>query len=107
MWIKIVSLCIMLIIFFPDQSNYAITLEGQLQRCHNNAALWKELNDSGHHTGMTTFINEPSVFESISEAIDWVDRNKSSNTHIQVLVCGSLHLVGGVMKVLGCTTDTI
>ena len=49
------------------------------------------------------------VFENISQAIEWVEelREKNSGIYLQLLVCGSLHLVGGVMKTLGYDANNV
>lgn len=43
----------------------------------------------------------------MSEAIEWIGGVKDQKVHVQVLVCGSLHLVGGVMKLIGCTAEKL
>ena len=57
-----------------------------------------------------TTCNITKVFPSLSDAIDFISDMKGSHdhkSHLQVLVCGSLHLVGGVMKCIGCTLESI
>ncbi|CAG8438844.1 8593_t:CDS:10 [Ambispora gerdemannii] len=49
------------------------------------------------------------LFPSIEHAINWIKeyvvRGTENNTHVQVLVSGSLHLVGGVLEVLGVDVE--
>ena len=53
--------------------------------------------------------NKPrtKVFTCISEAIEWISGVRDQQVHIQVLVCGTFHLVGGVMKLIGCTAEKL
>lgn len=61
------------------------------------AALWQELNS-------TESISMTSVQPSISDAVQWLQRHHQANytnPKCNILVTGSLHLVGGVMTALG------
>ncbi len=93
------------IIIVADQTNFKVSTENILARCHDNALLWKQLhNDSSDASSLA---KEPLVFNSISDAINWVGGATSNNCHLQVLVCGSLYLVGGALASLGYNTDTL
>ena len=78
----------------------------QYIHCLHNAMLWKGLHD---HLDTPTIRNEPRVFTSISDAISLVEGvvPENNNTYVQILVCGSFYLVGGVLKLLGYNTDTL
>lgn len=73
---------------FSDTIDMNFNYEEQLIKCHN-------MKDS------IDFCNI-EVHNSIDEAIKCVELISSSenNTHIRVLVTGSLKLVGGVLEVL-------
>ena len=47
------------------------------------------------------------VFTCISEAIEWINGVRDQQVHVHLMVCGSLHLVGGVMKLIGCTAEKL
>ena len=67
-----------------------------LGRCYDNEKAWLSLPGVSQKT---------KVFECISDAVNWVGgvRKTNKELYVQVLVCGSLHLVGGAMNVLGVT----
>ena len=67
-----------------------------LTRCYDNEKVWLCL------PGVT---KGTKVFECISESVEWIGtvRDANKELYIQVLICGSLHLVGGAMNVLGVT----
>ena len=96
----------MFVIVSLDQTNFKVCTEDLHQRCLDNALLWKRLHD---HPDTPSVRNEPRIFTSISDAINWVGgvASNDKSTHVQVLVCGSLHLVGGVLASLGYNTDTL
>lgn len=79
---------IFIIIFFPDTVDLNFNYEEQLVKCYN----------------MKNSIDfcDVKVFNSIQETIKHVEMCSSSekNTSYQVLVTGSLKLVGGVLEVL-------
>ena len=57
-----------------------------------------------------TACNITKVFPSLSDTIDFISDMKGSHDHkphLQVLVCGSQYLVGGVMNCIGCTLETM
>ena len=91
-----------------DQTNVKLNPTQVCSRCQENALLWKRLHSHGEGRSDTPRLsNEPVVFDSISDAIGWVGGVSSPDTHLQVLVCGSLYLVGGVLASLGYNTDTL
>lgn len=61
-----------------------------VQQSHQNALLWKELQQEK---------SSSFVFESVKEALSRV-KLQSNDTDIKVLITGSLHLVGAVLAVL-------
>ena len=91
--------------FFADQTNFKVCTENLLSRCQDNALLWKQLHEQSTNT--PRLVNEPLTFNSISDAVNWVDGAIPNDCHTQVLVCGSLYLVGGVLASLGYSTDSL
>ncbi|XP_028408389.1 folylpolyglutamate synthase, mitochondrial-like [Dendronephthya gigantea] len=109
-----------------DLSDFTASLSSRLKRCHENHEAWKRLTGE---TGSITLhdldkklranaMQNSCVFSSVLEALHCVlaerepllDANPehsrsprvlSHANHIQVVVTGSLHLVGAAMKVLG------
>ena len=79
-----------------DQTNYTVTSDSQLQRCHDNESLWKRLSSSSTH-----------VFSCADEAVRWVREMGNDQHHVQVLVTGSLHLVGSMIRVLGYQVEDL
>ncbi|XP_019858163.1 PREDICTED: folylpolyglutamate synthase, mitochondrial-like isoform X2 [Amphimedon queenslandica] len=79
-----------------DQANYNVSVADMLGRCYDNEKAWLSLPGVCQKT---------KVFDCISDAVNWVGRVRKTNKelYVQVLVCGSLHLVGGAMNVLGVT----
>ena len=127
-------LLLMPVIYFIDQAYFVVTAESQQKRCHSNRTLWNELASSHTSPDETTPLNYDDkenipvgvpyeakvlknrshsitqVFPSLSDAIDFISDMKGSHDHkphLQVLVCGSVHLVGGAMRCIGCTLDNI
>lgn len=75
------------------QSN-SITSDEKLTLQKNLAESWRQLNSSIDN-------HETHVFLSIEESVKWIiEYYQQTNRKIQVLITGSLHLVGGVMAVL-------
>jgi folylpolyglutamate synthase len=83
-----------------DQTNYNASTSEVVRRCYNNELIWQR--------AMNVDKCETKVFMSISQTIEHVGilREEKYGTYLQVLVCGSLHLVGGVMKVLDYSVST-
>ncbi|RIA83423.1 Mur ligase [Glomus cerebriforme] len=80
--------------FKPDLQNNTIRIDEKLTLQKNLAKSWGSLNS-------TIDNHEIHVFSSIEESIKWIlEHCQQTNREIQVLVSGSLHLVGGVMTVL-------
>lgn len=85
-----------------------------MKRCVLNRAAWLKLNENHfteHDPTLSNGIKKPPVtpmkymngqdqptlsFPSISDALQWLDKNKSIDMHI--LCTGSLHLVGGILS---------
>lgn len=75
------------------QSN-SDTIDEKLTLQKNLAESWSQLNSSIDNY-------ETHVFLSIEESVKWIiEYYQQTNREIQVLITGSLHLVGGVMAVL-------
>jgi len=98
-------------LFVPNQSQYnklgsntsapaepeQIDLSWQLSL----QTVWEKLlQDKGINT--TKSSDTSQVFESLPLAIDWLRRNAQENqsTSFQVLVTGSLHLIGDVLRII-------
>lgn len=71
-----------------DVANLNCSAADQRTRCDQCAKTWK-----GIGTG------EVLVFDCITSAINWVER-QSHTENLDVLVTGSLHLVGGVLSII-------
>lgn len=110
-----------------------VTQDGQLERVKLNQQAWTELslrtNQSGSDGHMTCQDTSPHSlhFDCIGHALQWVLSGRtytlptpttptplptlpptvSQATHIQLLVTGSLYLVGGVLRALGCSVDDV
>ncbi|XP_057317657.1 folylpolyglutamate synthase, mitochondrial-like isoform X2 [Hydractinia symbiolongicarpus] len=114
-----------------DIANFNVTRDSRLRLCEQNQKSWLSLNGilSSDSTIDTNFSqvqeNSPeassisTVFPSISSAIKWIAQGRDADigkpeanspchprtlldsSHIQVVVTGSLHLVGGVLRFLG------
>lgn len=84
--------------FTTDMTNYTVNPEEQLANCTNYERHWKEITSS----------SEIAALPSVEDATQWVnDYMERSGLHLQVLVCGSLHLVGAVMATLNVTADNL
>jgi len=78
-------------------TNLTVTPAEQLQRCKDNEQIWREVHPSSQST----------TVRSVNDAVDWINTMtaREGTNHLQVLVCGSLHLVGAVMTSLDITND--
>ena len=118
-----------------DQTNFTVTKESQCARVKENESVWLDVHKSrttdcvDHVTygeGHMTSAPVTKVFNCIRDALQWCasDRDPllsaaapssphpppptvAKADHIQLLVIGSLHLVGTVMNVLGCSVDDV
>ncbi|XP_046845545.1 folylpolyglutamate synthase, mitochondrial-like [Xenia sp. Carnegie-2017] len=108
-----------------DLSDFTHSLSSTLKRCHENHEIWKRL--TGEKDSVLLSLNDldkrfrtmavptSSVVTSVSEALNFVlgerelslrinadsSRISPRADHVQVVITGSLHLVGAAMKVLG------
>ena len=79
-----------------------------MKRCHDNEAAWRKLvigqNGSSEEPSCVT-----AVLPSINDALVWVEGLSLSKTdfHVQLLLTGSLHLVGAALRTLGYTVDDV
>ena len=112
-------------ICLADLSDFTASLSVKLKRCHENHEAWKlltgqtgavPLRDLDKRLRANT-MQSSCVFSSVSEALycvlaereplltgpehSHVPRILSHANHVQVVVTGSLHLVGAAIKVLG------
>ncbi|CAG8454831.1 14593_t:CDS:10 [Cetraspora pellucida] len=80
--------------FKPDLQNNTIRIDENLTWQKTLAEIWPTLIPKSQKS-------ETHVFPTIQNAINWVlEHCKENEREVQVLVTGSLHLVGGVMAVL-------
>ena len=79
-------------------TNHTVNPEEQFDNCKNYEQHWKEIASS----------SETMALPSVEDATQWLnDYREKSGLHLQVLVCGSLHLVGAVMATLSVTADNL
>lgn len=82
-----------------------------------------------HHTSSSMTEDKMATFNCLSQALRWCSAGRdpslpppspeaktsavlplvevSEAAHVQVLITGSLHLVGAAMNILGCTVDEL
>ena len=105
-----------------DQNNLAVSVENQLMNAVANHNDWVALSQSHHHANSHS---NSLVFASIADAVCWLSKDRdmklhdrslqmtinppasetcvsesTATKHLQVLVTGSLHLVGGFLRIL-------
>ena len=72
--------------------------EEQLAKCYEYEQYWKNISSS----------TETAVLPSVEDTAQWLSSSRErSGAHLQVLVCGSVRLVGVVMASLNLTTDDL
>ncbi|KHJ75579.1 hypothetical protein OESDEN_24805 [Oesophagostomum dentatum] len=76
-----------------DLTNFNQSAEEQRNRSHLCASTWKEIG-----TG------EIFVFDCITSTVEWVQK-LSETEELDVLITGSLHLVGGVLSLIEPSVD--
>ncbi|KAJ8957874.1 hypothetical protein NQ318_001870, partial [Aromia moschata] len=79
----------------PDSTNFKLTPDNQLQRCEEYKRTWIELQQQ---VGGTP--KESVVFSSFAEALAFLN-----DEEYDVLITGSLYLVGAALSVLDPTLD--
>ena len=72
-------------------------MEQQLQRCKQNFQFWTSFGS----------IAQTQIFASANQAFDFIDNNISKNEQVEILVTGSLHLIGAVMTALNLSDDNV
>lgn len=81
---------------FVDQLNIANDDEQQLKRCESHKNTWINLE-------VTKNLNQcVSVFSSVAEAINHLPHNQET----EILITGSLHLVGAALNILDPNLQT-
>lgn len=93
---------------YSDQSNFTVERCTETARCMSNMRVWCHLLSSLQEEEEDSAGPVPEdscrVFPCISEVMQWLRRealiaqHATPPYHMQVLVTGSLHLVGGVMS---------
>lgn len=100
-----------------------VTHDGQLSRCFANQQSFREVINMPHSSTLPVETGgdgpqdpavlvdrgvQTKVFTSVSDSIHFVETISSTQqVDVRVLVCGSLHLVGTVMSVLGFTVNDV
>lgn len=90
-----------------DQTLVSSTPSTVMKRCHDNEAAWRKLMiDQG---GSSESSCVTAVLPSVNDALVWVEGLSLSEkgSHIQLLLTGSLHLVGAALRTLGYTVDDV
>lgn len=85
---------------FKDQINRMVTKEQQLDRCEWNKSIWLENADSENSENQFRHNRTVLSLPTINAALRQVEHLASTVDKVDVLVTGSLHLVGGVLSVL-------
>uniref|UniRef100_A0A4W6G5P4 Folylpolyglutamate synthase n=1 Tax=Lates calcarifer TaxID=8187 RepID=A0A4W6G5P4_LATCA len=104
-----------------------VCVQHMLAHCRENQSSWQSLNPTEtihhhHHHLVTSSVSHSLVFPCILSALQWISQGEqpaltpsgslgftdrlSEAGHISVLVTGSLHLVGGVLKHLEPSLDS-
>jgi len=83
-----------------DQVNKMVTKEQQLDRCEWNKSVWLENADCDHSANEFPENQTVLSLPTINMALHQVQHLASTFDKVDVLVTGSLHLVGGVLSVL-------
>lgn len=122
--------------FSAQQSSVSVSMQHMLARCRENQSSWQSLTaaqtvNHQQHYLVANSGNRTLFFPSILSALEWITRgtdpvlattgSRSSSTFLRqseftiepgeacqtcVLVTGSLHLVGGVLKHLEPSLDS-
>lgn len=79
-----------------DMTNFTVDPEEQLANCKAYERYWRDINPSC----------ETNVLPSFEDVTHWFVKEKSGS-HVQALVCGSLHLVGAAMATLHVTANNL
>ena len=94
-----------------DQTSFKTTYDHEMKTCQNNERTWRLLNDQSTSTHIFPCLlkafqcliggRDPLV-EGLLPQMDLPDLpDRLTQSHLQVLVCGSVLLVGAVFKALG------
>ena len=79
-------------------ANLTVDTAEQLAKCNEYEQQWKNISPS----------TETAVLPSVKDTAQWLNRSRErSGVHLQVLVCGSVSLVGVVMASLNLTADDL
>eukprot|EP01134_Creolimax_fragrantissima_P006607 CFRG6607T1 len=82
-----------------DTTNINVSEEERLETPKLHAQVWKEMC-TGAGVDVCASTSNCKQFVSIEAVVDWVESQaaeKKDSTQLQVFVCGSLHLVGGLL----------
>lgn len=80
-------------VFVADNENVSETDDFQLKRCREHASIWKNI-EANNPDGMKT--GAVKVLPTILDAVEFI----SQNAKCDILITGSLHLVGSALSVI-------
>lgn len=88
-----------LFLFFPpDAINHNFPSDEQIRRCEENALLWRELMGQRDSTRNVSSI--ASVQPALDAVIEQIDNHYMNHQECDILVTGSLHLIGAALTAL-------
>ncbi|GAV00494.1 hypothetical protein RvY_11333 [Ramazzottius varieornatus] len=88
-----------------DQANFTVNRDQQLARCGKQKILWEELNGVKQRKDS---VAEAICFDSVKDTLAWLeDFAENNDGKVEILVTGSLHLVGAVLSVLDPTLENV
>ena len=84
--------------FATDMALLTVDTEEQLAKYNEYEQYWKNISPS----------TETAILPSVEDTARWLSSSmERSGLHLQVLVCGSVSLVGVVMATLNLTADNL
>ncbi|OQV17340.1 Folylpolyglutamate synthase, mitochondrial [Hypsibius exemplaris] len=87
-----------------DVANLTVNADQQLERCNVQEKIWRDLADSTGAEGGRDC--STLCFASVTNAFRWIDEMERQNgVEVEVLVTGSLHLVGAMLTLLDPTLE--
>lgn len=86
-----------------DAVNFNFPTDEQMRRCEKNANIWREMRvESGH-----SFRSKASVLPALDVAFEQIDNNYSAHQECDILVTGSIHLIGAALTALKMESHVI
>ncbi|KAM9359885.1 folylpolyglutamate synthase, mitochondrial-like [Symphorus nematophorus] len=100
----------------------SVSVQHMLARCRESQSIWQSLNATDTRSNqqrplVSGFVSHSRVYPCILSALQWISQRQQLEStglpdrlteaaHVSVLVSGSLHLVGGVLKHLEPSLDS-